>query len=148
MLGGGKGKEPVWGISCLSKVSQKARVPFKGAIPGAPRGVRAALLSPLTLHQQEILHPEACLWLICAFEVWVHPQHVSQRHIKQVATPADQVRPPLSERSKLGNQSQFMQGNLACLSYSSSQRNPFLFQDILKIKKKKKTNTTLANLHT
>lgn len=137
-----------WGISCLSKVSRKARVPFKGAIPGAPLG-GGQPFSPLACTSRKSYTQKHAPLLICAFEVWVHPQHVSQRHIKQVATPADQVRPPLRERSKLGNQSQFMQGNL-CLPFLQliSKEIPFFFKTFWRLKKKKqKTNTTLANLH-
>lgn len=129
-----------WGISCLSKVSRKARVPFKGAIPGAPLG-GGQPFSPLACTSRKSYTQKHAPLLICAFEVWVHPQHVSQRHIKQVATPADQVRPPLRERSKLGNQSQFMQGNL-CLPFLQliSKEIPFFFKTFWRLKKKKTKN--------
>lgn len=64
----------------LSKVSWKARVPFKGAIPGPPRGGGQSF-SPLALHQQEILHPETCsLADLCLWSVGSPTTCESKRH--------------------------------------------------------------------
>lgn len=110
MLGGGKGKETMraaWGISCLCLKSPGRQGPMSRE-PSQDFPGEAGSPSPHSpcTSRKSYTQKQAPL-LICAFEVWAHPQPVSQRHIKQVATPTDQVRPPLRERSRLGNQSQF-----------------------------------------
>lgn len=126
-----------WGISCLclkspgrpGSLSREPSQDLPGEV-GSP-----SPHSPCT-SRKSYTQKHAPL-LICAFEVWVHPQHVSQRDIKQVVTPADQLRPPLREKSKLGNQSKFMQGNL-CLPFLQliSKAIPLLFKTFWKLKKK------------
>ena len=111
----------------LSKVSWKARVPFKGAIPGPPRG-GGQPFSPLALHQQEILHPETCslawsvplrcgftrnMWVKDTSNKWQPPQTRSGHHLERKAS--------------LGISQSSCRVTFACLSYSSFQKQSLSF---------------------
>ena len=90
------------------KSTGKSKCPFQGSpartsLRRQPFSHEPCNMKVCKSHLQEILHPETHpLSLIFVFEVWIHPQHVTQRHIKEVATPMAQGKVvTLQEREKL-----------------------------------------------
>lgn len=77
------------------KSTRKSKYPFQGAhsktsLRRKPFSHEPCIMKVYKSHVQEILHPETLSLVDLVFEVWVHPQHVTQRHIKEVATPMAQ----------------------------------------------------------